>query len=195
METYSQVDIIQILRSKHIALFTLTDLARLLKEKNQQTLYKRVQRLKEKKLITRLVKGKYQFSFLPVDDFSLANFLYQPSYISLESALSFHGLITDFTYQITSLTTQKPRTFSVADKEFSYSQISPRLFWGYEKKQGFLLAEPQKALLDYVYFYCKGLRGPVWDELDLKNIDRKKLLLYARRSKDKKIQELIRKII
>ena len=48
--------------------------------------------------------------FSSTNDFLLANFLYQPSYISLESALSFFGIVTGFAYQITSLTTKKTNT-------------------------------------------------------------------------------------
>jgi len=66
-----------------------------------------LERLTKKGIIKRLTKRKYLFTFLESDDFQIANFLYTPSYISLESALSFYGIITQFPYQITSITPKK----------------------------------------------------------------------------------------
>ena len=151
METYSTTDIIKLLQSKQLSLFTLADFSKLFDINNPQTLYKKIARLEEKKIVQKLIKGKYQFLFRPVNDFLTANFLYQPSYISLESALSFYGIITGFSYQITSITIKKPNAVEINNREFKYSRIASRLFWGYEKKEDFLLAEPEKALLDYIY--------------------------------------------
>lgn len=192
METYSTADIIRALKEKQIALFSLTDFSRLFDITNQQTLYKKIQRLEEKKIIQKLIKGKYRFLLSPVDDFILANFLYQPSYISLESALSFYAILTGFPYQITSLTVKKTRTVNIDDKEFQYSQIAGSLFWGYEKKEDFLIAEKEKALLDYIYFSLKGLRDLSFEEMELSEIDKKKLAVYAKRFKNRRLMEVVK---
>src|SRR3990167_8806067 len=109
METLTTIHIIQILRKKTISLFTLSDFGRLFNIHNKQTLYKILQRLEKKKIITQLIKGKYLFllSSKAPHDFTIANFIYQPSYVSLESALSLYGIITSFPYTITSVTTKK----------------------------------------------------------------------------------------
>lgn len=185
METYSQTDIIKVLRNKQTALFTLIDFERLFRIVNKQTLYKKIQRLEEEKIIQRLINGKYRFLFGTVDDFTLANFLYQPSYVSLESALSFHGIITGFPYQKTSITIKKTRSFEVDGKDFRYSQISQRFFWGFEKTENFLMADKEKTLLDYIYFGIKGLRNLSFDEFDLTGINKQKLAIYAKRFHNK----------
>lgn len=194
MGTYSQIDIVKILRSKQVTLFRLSDLSRLLNSKHTQTLYKQVERLVAKQLIKQLTKGTYQFSFSSVDDFTLANFLCRPSYISLESALSLYGIITGFPYQITSLTTRKPCVYMIENKEFSYSRIAPHLFWGYEKRGEYLIAEKEKALADYLYFYSKGLRSAVWDELDTTLVDQKKLLEYIKQFHNTTMEKVVKKI-
>lgn len=181
METYSTTDIIRFLKEKQITLFSLADFERLFNISNQNTLYKKIQRLEKEKLIQKLVKGKYLFFLNQADDFSIANYIYQPSYVSLESALSFYSIITGFTYKISSISTKKSRTFDINKKEFQYSQIKQNLYWGYEKKADFLIAEPEKALLDYIYFSLKGLRNLDWEEIDLTEINKQKLITYAKR--------------
>ena len=158
MESLSTTDVIKLLQRQPTPLFSLSDFERILGIENRRTLYKKIQRLEDKKIIQRLIKGKYRFLLSTVDDFTMANFLYQPSYVSLETALSFYGIITGFPYQITSITTQKARSFDIDSKEFKFSRISPALFWGWEKKEDFLIAEKEKALLDYLYFGLKGFR-------------------------------------
>lgn len=195
METYSTTEVIRILKQKQISIFSLADFSRLFNIANQQTLYKKIQRLKEKGVIQKLIKGKYRFLLASADDFTLANFLYQPSYISLESALSFYGIITGFPYQITSLTIKKTRTINIDNKEFQYSQIADHLFWGYEKQEDFLLADKEKALLDYVYFSLKGLRNLDWGEIDISGIDKSKMAIYLKKVNNRKMAEVFAKKI
>ncbi len=190
METYSTPDIIRILQKKQVSFFSLADFGRLFNIGNQQTLYKKIQRLEEKNIIQRLIKGKYRFLLSPGNDFTLANFLYQPSYISLESALSFYGIITGFSYQITSVLTNKTRFVNIDGKDFQYCQISSDLFWGYEKKDEFLIADKEKALLDYIYFSLKGLRSLDWEEIDLSEIDKSKMAIYLKKVNKRKMTEV-----
>lgn len=195
MERYSLADIIKILKEKGVTLFSLADFGRLFAIANQNTLYKKIQRLEKKGMIKKLIKGKYQFLMNSVNDFRLANFLYQPSYISLESALSFHGILAGFPYQITSLTIKKSRSFNVDNKDFQYSHLSQNLFWGYEKKEDFLIADKEKALLDYLYFGLKGLRNLDFDELEIKEINKKRLFAYGKQFKNHKLLLICKKII
>lgn len=195
MATYSTTDIIKLLQTKELPLFTLDDLGKLLDVNNRQTLYKKVARLEKAQIIQKLVKGKYRYMFLPVNDYTLANFLYQPSYISLETALSFYGIITGFPYQITSISIKPTRTIEVSGKEYAYSQIENNLFWGYEKSGNFLIAEREKAILDYVYFGVKGLRNTSFDEMDFSEIDKKKLISYAGKTNNKQVIKTIKGII
>jgi len=191
MRTYSMTDTIKLFKEREIDLFTLDDFGRLLDIKNQNTIYKKIQRLEKKAIVRKLIKGKYWFSLNRFNDFKTANFLFQPSYISLESALSFYGIITGFTYKITSLTTNKPRSFIFDEKDFFYSHINPNFFWGYEKKEDFLIAEKEKALLDFLYFHTKGLRTFDKEEMDFSEIDSKKLIIYGKKFKNNKLLKII----
>jgi len=192
METYSTTDIIKIMREREMSTFSLDDFGRLSNINNQNSLYKKIQRLEKKEIIKKLIKGKYLFVFNKTDDFKIANYIYQPSYISLESALSFYGIITGFSYKITSITVKKSLSYIIDEKDYLYSHINQDLFWGYEKKEDFLIAEKEKALVDLIYFYSKGLRGFDREDLDISEINKKKLILYAKKFNNKKTLSIIK---
>jgi predicted transcriptional regulator of viral defense system len=194
MPTYSTTDIIKILQSQEISLFTLSDFAKLFALDNQQTLYKKIARLEQKQIIKKLIKGKYQFLLTKPNEFQIANFLYSPSYVSLESALSFYSIITGFSYELTSLTPKPTKTVDLNDRLYKYTHVAPNLFWGYEKKENFLLADPEKALLDYIYLATKGLRNPVFDEMDFSSLNHAKLELYLQKFHNQSINKMLQKL-
>lgn len=88
--------------------------------------------------------------------FVIANQLRGPSYISLESALSYWGLIPERVYEITSVTTKAPKTYKNPLGRFSYKQLrSPYYTFGITNiqlagGQTALIATPEKALTDKV---------------------------------------------
>lgn len=108
-------------------------------------------------LLVRAKRGLYVFTDrqkeLTPEEMSML--LYEPSYISLESALSHYGFIPEIVHAVTSVTTKTTRTFSNPFGHFMYRSVKPELFFGYvpkETKHGkFLFAEPEKALLDFFY--------------------------------------------
>ena len=193
-ETYSTTGIIKLLQAKELSLLTLNDFSKLFNIDNRQTLYKKIARLEKAQIIQKLIKGKYRFLFQPADDFTLANFIYQPSYVSLESALSFYGIITGFPYRITSISIKPTKLIEVGQKEYIYSRIEKSLFWGYTKLDNFLIAEKEKALLDYIYFGIKGLRNLSFDEMDFSEIDKNKLAGYTKKINNRRVTKVIKSI-
>jgi predicted transcriptional regulator of viral defense system len=114
-------------------------------------------------LFLRLKKGLYTLETDVPSEEETANRLYQPSYISLEYALAFYSIIPEAVYQVTSVTTKPTREFDVQGKPFSYSTIKREAYIGYRMVQtvstSFQIAEPEKALVDYLYFVALGKRG------------------------------------
>lgn len=88
METMSKQKAIQILQRKNISLFDINDAHKIFPFQNKNSLYNLLKRLEKADILKRVANGKYMFSFKEVNDFELANFLINISYISLESALS-----------------------------------------------------------------------------------------------------------
>jgi hypothetical protein len=99
------------------------------------------------------------------DPLVFAQWIHGPSYISLETALSYHGWIPEAVYAITSATMDRAREFETPVGHFSYKRIPQKIFYSevtrIEKQDGnepgiragesFLMASPLKALADYVY--------------------------------------------
>lgn len=96
----------------------------------------------------------------------IANQLYDPSYISLEYALAYYGLIPEIVYLKTCVSTKKTKRINSIIGNFSYQKIKKELFFGYHFiKNGdtsFKIAEIEKALLDFFY-----LRKDIVRENDL----------------------------
>ena len=111
--------------------------------------------------IVPLRQGWYAFSdYINKPDYAryIASKIYAPSYISLHTALSYYGMIPEAVVEITSITTRKTAHFENKFASFSYQTVKPDLFWGYEPKlmrdgQSFMLATPEKAIIDLLYLY------------------------------------------
>ncbi|MFC2157555.1 hypothetical protein ACFLT9_06930 [Acidobacteriota bacterium] len=107
----------------------------------------------------------------------IANKVVSPSYISLESALSFHGLIPEETPNPTSVTTARAENFHAAGRLFIYSHMKPAYFRGYTKEKyadrEVLIASPEKALWDKLYLHSLNFRfSNEWlEELRLQNLE------------------------
>lgn len=178
----SQTDVINKLKAKQVALLDLNDLQRLLGVEDRNTAQKLAQRLVQSKTFERIKRGEYLFRYSDknISDFQLANFLLEPSYVSLESALVYYELIDQFTYQITSITTRKTRTLTAREKTFAYSSIIPEMYWGYTNENEFLIATPEKALVDFIYLSGKTDR-PLPKSIHIDKLNKKRLQNYLDR--------------
>lgn len=167
MSSISTLETISRLKELNLKVITSISLSRILNIENQNTIYKIIERLEKYKLIKRLIKGKYVLSDLKLSDFEKANIILSPSYISLESALTYYGVLPQFTYSVTSVTTQKSRKFEIDGKEYEYTKVQNSLYNSFIKKENFLIATPEKALIDLAYLASKGLRKIEFSDLDL----------------------------
>jgi predicted transcriptional regulator of viral defense system len=136
--------------------FSLRDILKILPD------FKRIQldRWEKKGYLRKIKRGYYCFGSQGVNRdflFYAANRIYAPSYVSLEMALKFYGLIPEEIFQITSVGTKKIASFDTGIGNFNYRHIKPSLYWGYRladfDKQKILIAEPEKAILDYLYVH------------------------------------------
>jgi predicted transcriptional regulator of viral defense system len=147
-------------------------------------------------ITVRLKNGLYALSGVTIPDFYVANRLCEPSYVSLEAALSFHRVILETVYTVTSITTRLPRERSALGHEYRYHRVQSSAFTGYKPViQGdftMLIADPEKALVDYYYLVARGLRKPLDKErLRLDDLKRDKINEYARLFKNKKLMLLL----
>lgn len=153
---------------KDFIVFSINDILKIDPDFHRQ----RLSEWQKKGYIEKIIKGYYIFSDLEVNEsvlFIIANKIFEPSYISLEMALSYHGLIPESVYGITSVTSRKTYKFATPIGRFSYRRIKPELMFGYElvKYQGytFKMAEIEKAALDYFYLNTKLKTEGEFEEL------------------------------
>lgn len=132
--------------------------------------------------IIKLKRGIYLFTLNPTIELEIANKLYQPSYVSFETALSHYNIIPEIVYTITSVTTKRSKEITAQNSIYKYLKIKKSLYFGYrpEKFKGrtVLIAEAEKALLDYIYLLSLK-KGTFNERLDLSRIDTKKLGNYV----------------
>lgn len=110
--------------------------------------------------IIRIKKGLYVFGDAwrrgPISRELLANLIYGPSCVSLEYALSHHGLIPEQVAAVTSVTTGKARRFETPFGLFTYRPVPPApyalgLTLAEAGRDRFLIATPEKALADFAW--------------------------------------------
>ena len=138
--------------------------------------------VRDGKLI-KIHKGLYTtarpYKKVPSEPFCIANALKQASYISLQSALSWYGMIPEYVPAATSVTTGRPQSIDTPLGRFEFRHISKKHFWGYrqvELQDGLnaFVAHPEKALLDLVYLtpggdgmdFIEGLRLGNFERID-----------------------------
>ncbi|MEM6525478.1 MAG: hypothetical protein AAF693_16880 [Bacteroidota bacterium] len=141
----------------------------------------------QKGYILKVINRWYVFTDVEVDDnmkLWIANRIYQPSYVSLESALSYYNLIPEAVYTITSLTSNKTISFDTPKGTYAYRHIKPSVFFGYQviEWQGFPLrmAELEKVFLDYLYLNTNISSEPDLDGLRLSTDDLKEKISLDR---------------
>lgn len=128
----------------------------------------------KKGLLIRLRQGYFTFpEYKGKPDYAwyFANRMYRPSYISLHTALSFHGIIPESVIQITSVTSLKTAYFVNPFGEYSYKTIKKEMMSGYVLKtlsdgRTLQIADPEKALSDLLYLYPEY--STTQDMLDLR---------------------------
>ncbi len=132
----------------------------------------KISSLLSSKQILRVKKGLYIFgpdwSRRPASKEVLANLIHGPSYVSLDYALAFYGLIPERVSEITSVTSRSSKVFKTFLGTFSYKHLSlARYSVGlrleqYSEGEFFLIASREKALADKL-----ALSGAITKQADL----------------------------
>lgn len=110
--------------------------------------------------LTTIKKGLYmpgpKINIAKPEPFLIANHLWGPSYVSLEAALSYWGLIPERVYEISSMTTKTAKNYQTPVGRFSYFHAPlPYYSYGIKRvqltpKQVVLIASPEKAICDMI---------------------------------------------
>ncbi|MBI4050502.1 MAG: type IV toxin-antitoxin system AbiEi family antitoxin domain-containing protein [Candidatus Doudnabacteria bacterium] len=169
------------LKDKMVLLFSADDIRRLFGVSRVAAGFL-VHRYAAKGYIARVKRGLYVFPDALPPEFYLANKIYEPSYVSREFALSYHRVIPETVYEVTSVTVKATRRFEKLGKIYSYRRIKKPAFAGYttEKQKGFSfqIADPEKAFVDTNYFRMLDGLKPL-SRFDKEKLNPSKALRYA----------------
>jgi predicted transcriptional regulator of viral defense system len=130
--------------------------------------------------LIQLTKGLYTlaqpYAKVPPHPFVLANAMKRVSYVSLQSALGYYGMIPEHVPTVTSVTTQRPENVETPLGLFAFHHIKRSWFHGYEQVdlgsgQKAFVATPEKALLDLVYLTPGADAYDFLVELRLQNVE------------------------
>lgn len=145
--------------------------------------------------LIKLRKGLYGLADELPSDLVVANRLYAPSYVSFEYALAYHRLIPEVTYTVTSATPRPTYAIETAGKRFEYHRIKRPAYTGYEPvrlgSDTVLLATPEKAVVDYLYFVSLR-KQTLNDRLRAGKLARKRIEAYAKLFERPSLLQLVR---
>lgn len=145
----------------------------------------------------------------PYSPWIIANKVHTPSYISLESALSYYGMLPEGVHLSTSVCTSRTLRINMAGQVYEYSRLSTKHYCGYRlidsgvNHRKVRIADPEKALADFLYLRTMynredEIRELRFSEASLEGgLDREKLLsyaaLYEKATLDKRIEILFKR--
>jgi predicted transcriptional regulator of viral defense system len=154
------MNIYQLKKLIRLNVFT-TEIIKPILEQEYQEPIKKINNMVKKMELIRLKRGVYtlgtEYRDHPLNMFTIANILHKPSYVSYEYALSYHGLIPERVYTVTSATTYRPETYTTEVGTFSYKKIPSKAYslgidWKFDEHDGgYMIATAEKALCDLVY--------------------------------------------
>ncbi|MEI8123187.1 MAG: hypothetical protein WCI20_14235 [bacterium] len=151
-----------------------------------------------------LRRGMYTLSEIyrraPLNPAVLANSLYRPSYLSGLWALGHYDLIPERVVRFTSVTPRVPRRFENPFGVFDYRNIKQECFFGFASRnvggQEFLVAEPEKALLDHWHLNEGEWTPERLDEMRYQHIaqvDVERLHTYAQRFRSPRLDRAVQR--
>lgn len=166
------LDLVSALKKNKLIIFSLRDVENLFSKEKMKTIKNDLSRWVKMGRFVKLRRNLYEFVDpgleSNISDVYVANKLYSPSYISLETALSIYGIIPDIAAQVTSVTTRTTRELKNKYGWFFYRSCQKRAFTGYKLMQyegaKIFIADTEKALVDFIYFFVRRKDSLNFDE-------------------------------
>lgn len=190
-------DATQLIRSLPTAIFTTRDFSAVGKI-SAAFASQMLGRLAVKGSVTRLFRGFWADTRHPrFTPFAVVAMITQPhpAAISLLTALHLHGMIEQIPQVIYAVSTGPTRKITTPVGHYSIHQIAPDFFVGYEydKSENFLIATPEKALVDTLYLSTrKGNRFASLPELSLpKNFSKRRTLEWIKKINSHRLRSAV----
>ena len=167
--------------------FSTGDLRTALAEPHPAAFTRRVKTLIKNDVLSRFVRGWYVVKDFDVQ--TLSQRIAPMSYISFGTVLAEHLLIgANPKRQITASKVGRPRSYSALGYRINHVSIEPAYFFGHKLRQGIRKADPEKALLDVLYYHLRGRRYvfDVYSDIHFQKLDSQKFRKYLQRYRNSK---------
>ena len=185
------------LREKGLTLFTPQDLLHIL-DASEISLRFLLTRAVKRGDVLKLRRSLYGLASLPPAELEVANYLYRPSYISFTFALSYYHIIPETVYVITSATTRTTATFIAMGRQFVYHRIKLSAFTGYRAgrvdNRTVWIAEPEKALVDTLYFVALKKQG-LPERIDAARLSMSKVRTFANLFNNADLEKIVEELL
>jgi len=188
----NELKIIEKIRQFPKQVFTVSDLEKILAV-SKKSLPTVISRLKKRGVLNQVGRGYYGAYGEVIVPENVACQIYYPSYLSLKTVLSKVGVINQIPREIYLVTPRKTHKTKIAGVSVIYRQIKEELFFGYFLKDRNLIAYPEKAFLDLLYFSWRGIETVNFSEVDCFYLNKKRLERWGRRY-PKGVREIIERI-
>jgi len=193
-------------RTKNLPVFNLNDIRKFNSGFHRQQLTDWLDRA----YIQSIAGGYYALADRFINEpflYMVASKLYEPSYISLESALAYHHVIPETVLGVTIVSSRKTKQFESKWGIFSYRSMKPLYMFGYEvvDSEGtykYSIARLEKAVLDFLYLNpqinaVEDFEGLRWNKQELIKIKKCSLLqdylkIFYKRSLEYRVATLMR---
>ena len=174
------IELLITLRKLNKPFYTISDLEKITRLP-RNSLYVALNRWVRGGILEKVTQGIYIPTGMNVFPEDIASQIYIPNYLSFESALNKYGILNLIPYTLTFATTRKTRKYTLQKRAVEFRQIAPKLFFGFEIRNGYYIALPEKAFLDEIYFMLRGKTTLDFDELSIKKLSLAALKDLSRR--------------
>lgn len=183
-------------RQSFRGVFTLGDLKNLLSAVSPVDFYRQIETLKDNEILFPFVRGIYVCAGFDLEVVSQK--LCADSYVSLAGVLAEKAVIGTIPKNVVyAVKLGKARTYESSFGTVVHLGISPRLFFGFQARNGVNYADKEKAFLDTLYFYQKGLKlyFNVYQDINIALLDRRKVTTYLKSYKNPRFVEFAKGVL
>lgn len=176
--------------------FSIAELKNLIDPTNKAALYRTLSRLEEGGIIRLFCRGFYIAEGFDIQ--VLSQRICADSYISFGSVLAKNLIIGSVPkYRVQAVKKGQSREYKNSEYWIEHFGITPELFTGYENIGGIRIATPEKAFLDVLYYYQKGMKFSfdIYSDIDYDTLDRNRLEEYLTLYKNKKFIAFVNGIL
>ncbi|MDD3175112.1 MAG: hypothetical protein PHU51_01390 [Candidatus Nanoarchaeia archaeon] len=153
---------------------------------NNAYAYLVLQRLKNKKILKQIIKGKYTNKSNP---YEIATNINPPAYISLLTASELKGYTEQIINNIQTIT-NKNKTFLF--ENYKFTLIKSKFLFGFEKVDNYFIADDEKLLIDcFLFRKNSGNFNEIFNIANHSKINKDKIITYLKKIND---QNLIKRI-